>query len=86
MKIKKWFKLFNIVLLIQLIFISAVEVFSQGVAINTTGNAADNSAGLDVQFSDKGILIPRLTISQRNAIINPAEGLLIYNLDNSNNC
>ncbi|MHC1776283.1 MAG: hypothetical protein AB9834_12830 [Lentimicrobium sp.] len=48
------------------------------VAINTDGSAPDNSAMLDVKSSGKGILIPRLTASQRTAIASPAEGLLVY--------
>lgn len=54
--------------------------FSQGTAINSTGVAPDASAGLDVDFSNKGMLAPRLTDAQRNAIVNPAEGLYIFNL------
>jgi len=65
--------------LLLLILIAHTRVFSQGTVINTTGTAADPSAGLDVQFNNKGILIPRLTTSERNGISSPAEGLLIYN-------
>jgi hypothetical protein len=36
---------------------------------------------LDIQSTDKGILIPRLTTSQRTQISNPAEGLLVYDSD-----
>jgi uncharacterized protein (TIGR02145 family) len=52
---------------------------SAGVAINPTGIAADPSAMLDVSSNSKGMLIPRLTTAQRNAIAAPAEGLLIFN-------
>lgn len=55
--------------------------FPQGAAINTTGNPADPSAGLDVSFSNKGFLMPRLSTTQRNGISNPATGLQIYNTD-----
>jgi len=34
---------------------------------------------LDIQSSDKGLLMPRLTSAQRDAINNPAAGLLIFN-------
>jgi PKD repeat protein len=53
--------------------------FAQGVGINNAGQSAHPSAGLDVDFSDKGVLVPRLTDAQRNAISNPANGLLIFN-------
>ncbi|NTW33743.1 MAG: hypothetical protein HGB12_14175 [Bacteroidetes bacterium] len=58
--------------------------FSQGVAINVTGVAADNSAVLDLQSdtststTSQGLLIPRMRTAKRPA--SPAEGLLIYNI------
>jgi uncharacterized protein (TIGR02145 family) len=58
-------------------------VFAQGVAINTTGAAADSSAMLDVSSTTKGILIPRITEAQKLAITSPATGLLIYQTDNA---
>jgi len=39
----------------------------------------DASAILDIVSSTTGILIPRLTTSQRNSISSPAQGLLIFN-------
>jgi len=47
-------------------------------SINTTGNAPDASAILDVQSTSKGMLVPRMTAAQRNAISNPATGLLVF--------
>lgn len=38
----------------------------------------DESAVLDIQSVDKGLLIPRMTMENRNNIANPAAGLLIY--------
>jgi hypothetical protein len=55
-------------------------IFAQGVGINSTGANPDPSAGLDVNFNDKGFLLPRMTSAQRDSILNPAEGLQIYNL------
>lgn len=43
------------------------------------GGAADASAQLDVQSTTKGFLPPRMTTTQRNAIVSPANGLTIYN-------
>lgn len=56
---------------------------SAQVAINTDGSPPDNSAMLDVKSTSKGFLLPRMTRTQRNAIVNPATGLLIYQTDNS---
>lgn len=41
-------------------------------------NNPDNSAALHVHDTARGMLIPRMTIVQRIAIQNPAEGLLVY--------
>ena len=43
------------------------------------GDTIDTSAMLDVQASDKGVLLPRLTTAQRNAMPQPAFGLLVLN-------
>jgi hypothetical protein len=37
------------------------------------------SAILEVKSSSKGLLLPRLTTTQRDAIVSPELGLLIYN-------
>src|SRR5687768_1091620 len=53
-------------------------IAQQNVAINATGNAPDASAQLDVSSTSKGLLIPRMSGGQRMAIMNPAQGLLVY--------
>jgi hypothetical protein len=52
-------------------------LFSQ-VAIDTNATSPDPSAMLDVKSTIKGILIPRMTLSERNAIVNPINGLMIF--------
>jgi len=47
-------------------------------SINDDGVAPDASAILDVHSTEKGMLVPRMTSTQRTAIINPAAGLLVY--------
>jgi uncharacterized protein (TIGR02145 family) len=37
------------------------------------------SALFEIQSTDKGFLLPRMTEAQRDAIVNPAKGLMIYN-------
>jgi hypothetical protein len=54
-------------------------VAGSGVAINTTGDPPHPSARLDVTHTSKGLLLPRLTSAQRDAVINPAVGLIIFN-------
>jgi hypothetical protein len=54
-------------------------ILAQRVGIGTS--TPDSSARLEVWDTLRGILIPRLTTAQRNAITNPAHSLLIYNID-----
>lgn len=45
----------------------------------------DPSAMLQIESTDKGVLVSRMTQAQRLAIVNPAEGLLVYQVaDNAN--
>jgi len=57
--------------------------FAQGVSVNTTGAAADTSAMLDVSSFTKGVLVPRMTAAQKNALYQPAIGLLIFQTDST---
>lgn len=43
---------------------------------------ADSSSVLEIRSANKGLLIPRLTMAERNAILLPANSLLIYQTDN----
>ncbi|MES2850120.1 MAG: tail fiber domain-containing protein [Bacteroidota bacterium] len=63
------------------LFLISYSSFSQNVGIGT--NTPDASALLDVSATNKGILIPRLTDVQMNAIASPANGLLVYNTDSA---
>lgn len=59
-------------------------VAAQNIGINANGAAPHPSALLDVDVTalpangKKGLLVPRMTTVQRNAIPAPAEGLLVY--------
>ena len=68
----------KILCLVILLCNSFYSSYSQ-VGIGTTN--PDNSSILDIQSTDKGILVPRLTSNQITAIVNPANGLLVYNTD-----
>lgn len=51
------------------------------VGINANNTPPDPSAMLDVSSNDKGLLIPRMTTIQKNAIPNKVEGLVVYDTD-----
>jgi hypothetical protein len=68
-----------------LFFLLAIVTYSNGWSQNIgIGTAAPNaSAMLEISSNNKGLLIPRLTSSQRNAIASPAKGLMAF--DSSQN-
>jgi hypothetical protein len=76
-------KKFTLIFILILI-LNTTDSVAQSLSINTDGSKADSSAILDVKSTDKGILIPRVTMAQRDLIPNPATGLLVYQTDNSN--
>ncbi|AWV97909.1 hypothetical protein [Arcticibacterium luteifluviistationis] len=49
---------------------------SGGVGIGTT--LPDNSAILDLSSKNKGLLLPRMSLKERAAIVEPAKGLIVY--------
>jgi len=55
-------------------------LFAQ-IAINADGDPPNNSAMLDVSSTSMGLLIPSMTTAQRNAIVSPANGLLVYDIN-----
>ena len=70
----------SIVIFLTLFLLIGISAFAQ-VSINTDNSAPDPSAMLDVKSTAKGLLAPRMTLAQRNAIYNPATGLTIYQTD-----
>ena len=66
-----------------LLCLSAAGAFAQSVAINTTGAAGNASAGLDVDFTNKGLLIPRVALTALNSNAPIGAGittsLMVYN-------
>src|SRR5215831_10596773 len=54
---------------------------SQNVGIGTT--APNASAQLDISSTTKGMLAPRVSTTQRTAIVTPANGLFVFDTDSS---
>ncbi|MFC3812351.1 hypothetical protein [Lacihabitans lacunae] len=59
----------------------SVGAIAQNGSVGIGTVKPDNSAILDLSSSSKGLLIPRMSISDRDAILNPAIGLKIYQTD-----
>jgi len=67
-----------------LFFISLFFVkisFSQVIGISETAFTPDSSAILHLNSPSKGLLVPRMTEAQRDAIYDPATGLIIFQID-----
>jgi uncharacterized protein (TIGR02145 family) len=62
--------------LVILLINFCVNVFSQHVGIGTS--TPNSSALLEISSTTQGFLPPRMTITERDAIVNPAVGLTIY--------
>jgi hypothetical protein len=75
----------KLLFLISFIF-STFFLFSQNVGINSTGVLPDSSAGLDIDYTNKGLLIPRVSLVSTTDIVtipSPATSLLVYNTNAS---
>lgn len=72
---KKIIATLKISTLITMLFFSA-QFSNAQVGINTA--TPDPSSMLDVSATDKGMLTPRMTTIQKNAIATPANGLLVF--------
>lgn len=58
---------------------TAANYFAGQVLIDAGGTTLDASAALEIDSTTKGLLLPRMTTTQRDAIAAPASGLLVYN-------
>jgi len=67
--------------LFVIVFLAGQLASQQNVGIGTTSPAA--TAILDVSSVNKGVLFPRMTSTERDAISSPAEGLMVYDTDES---
>lgn len=64
----------KIIYLLLAFYFTTITLAQIGIGTTTP----DKSAILDIESSDKGLLIPRLTMAERDNIINPIEGLVIF--------
>lgn len=75
---KLFFRLISTCLLV----ITTMVGNSQNIGINATGSTPNSSAILDISDVTKGLLIPRMTKAQRDAIPSPAFGLSVFQTTN----
>jgi hypothetical protein len=68
--------------IIALSAFSTASYSQRNVGIGTV--SPDKSAVLDISSPNQGLLIPRMSLNQRDAIILPADGLLIYQTNEDN--
>ncbi len=61
-----------------LLFIAYSSINAQ-VSINEDGSAPDDDAMLDIKSTTKGLLPPRMSSEEMNAITSPPAGLMVYN-------
>ncbi|PTM02816.1 MAG: hypothetical protein DA405_12200 [Bacteroidetes bacterium] len=64
--------------------VMGAQTINAQVKIGDNPSTINGSALLELEATNKGVLIPRLTTAQRDAISNPALGLIIFNT--STNC
>jgi hypothetical protein len=65
-------------ILLALLAAFSLPAFTQ-VAINSDATPPHASAMLEIKSITKGMLIPRMTEAQMQAIASPAAGLMVYN-------
>jgi hypothetical protein len=71
----------NLTLLILILGIGQHFIYAQSVGIAKDEITPHPSAALEIRSNEKGLLIPRMTSANKNAIEAPAIGLLIYQID-----
>ncbi|MDT3740657.1 MAG: hypothetical protein RO257_14290 [Candidatus Kapabacteria bacterium] len=75
-----WLKKFLIFALI--VIIESSVLYSQSIGIGDAADfTPDNSSLLELQSTQRGFLMPRMTRNERLAILNPANGLMVVQND-----
>jgi hypothetical protein len=76
-------KLRCLILIISALGLNPYLGYAQGVGISDINIVADPSSILELRSTTQGVLVPRLTTLERDAIVSPADGLLIFNSSSS---
>lgn len=73
---------FKLLIFTLILTTSTVKIIAQNVGVNATGATPNTSAGLDIDFTNKGLLIPRIsltTTTDATTINPPVTSMLVYN-------
>lgn len=62
---------------------TSTNIYYNGGSVALGGTTSNTNAQLDVQSTNKGVLVPRMTTNQRTAITSPAESLLVFDTDHN---
>lgn len=73
--------LMKTILFAAVILIASTTSFGQNKNVGINTNTPDPSAVLHLESDNQGLLVPRLTTLERDAIAAPALGLIIYHTD-----
>ena len=68
-------------IVILILFISLGNELKAQVKIGDNPATINNSSLLEMESTDKGMLISRMTAAQRTSIVSPATGLLVFQTD-----
>ena len=63
-------------------WVATSNLYNSGTAVGI-GTTPVASAALQVSSTSQGVLLPSMTLAQRDLIATPATGLLIFQTDNS---
>lgn len=66
---------------ITLLILTLASICSVNAQVGINTETPDPSATLDIVSTEKGMLIPRMTTIQKEAISSPASGLLVFDTD-----
>jgi hypothetical protein len=64
-------------------WVATNNLYNNGSSVGIGTTTPNNSAALEISSNSKGILLPSMTLAQRNSINTPATGLLIFQTDNT---